>query len=385
MTDNNNTTSFEPQDRPSPAASRKPLRVGISHGDFNGVGYEVILKAFEEPTMFDLCTPIVFGSAKIAAYHRKQLGIELPFHFVSSTQDAVAGKLNLVSCSDEEFNITFGQISKEAGRLAFVALERAVAALRAGEIDVLVTAPICKNAIQSVDFPFPGHTEYLESSLGDGDEALMILCNEQMRVALATTHLPIAKVASTITTDLVARRIHQLHKSLRRDFLISAPRIAVLGLNPHSGDNGTLGSEEADIIVPAIKAAVDEGIQCFGPYPADGFFGARQYGKFDAVLAMYHDQGLAPFKTLSMDDGVNFTAGLPFVRTSPDHGTAFDIAGRNLASPMSMRHAIYTAIDVYRNRNTDDEATANPLPKLYREHREDAFRQRHNAPGQPEE
>lgn len=370
-----------PQEK-NTSANEKPtlLRVGITHGDTNGVGYEIILKAFAEQTMFEVCTPVVFGSAKIGNYHRKALGIETQFHFVNSAKDAVDGRLNLVNCFDNDVNVEFGRTSQEAGRAAYWALEAATEALKNGEIDVLVTAPICKNAIQSPDFNFAGHTEYLANRIGEGNEPLMVLANDVMRVALVTTHLPISEVAAAITKENVAKKIRQLNKSLQHDFLISAPRIAVLGLNPHNGDDGVMGHEEKEAIAPAVQEAVEQGIQCFGPYPADGFFGAGMFSHFDAVLAMYHDQGLAPFKALSMDNGVNITAGLPYVRTSPDHGTAFDIAGCNKASEASFRQAIYTAIDIHRNRKADDEARKNPLPKLYHERKEDGNRNRHVTP-----
>lgn len=370
-----------PQEK-NTSANEKPtlLRVGITHGDTNGVGYEIILKAFAEQTMFEVCTPVVFGSAKIGSYHRKALGIETQFHFVNSAKDAVDGRLNLVNCFDNDVNVEFGRTSQEAGRAAYWALEAATEALKNGEIDVLVTAPICKNAIQSPDFNFAGHTEYLANRIGEGNEPLMVLANDVMRVALVTTHLPISEVAAAITKENVAKKIRQLNKSLQHDFLISAPRIAVLGLNPHNGDDGVMGHEEKEAIAPAVQEAVEQGIQCFGPYPADGFFGAGMFSHFDVVLAMYHDQGLAPFKALSMDNGVNVTAGLPYVRTSPDHGTAFDIAGCNKASEASFRQAIYTAIDIHRNRKADDEARKNPLPKLYHERKEDGNRNRHVTP-----
>ena len=381
MADFNMSGNDTPQEK-NTSANEKPtlLRVGITHGDTNGVGYEIILKAFAEQTMFEVCTPVVFGSAKIGSYHRKALGIETQFHFVNSAKDAVDGRLNLVNCFDNDVNVEFGRTSQEAGRAAYWALEAATEALKNGEIDVLVTAPICKNAIQSPDFNFAGHTEYLANRIGEGNEPLMVLANDVMRVALVTTHLPISEVAAAITKENVAKKIRQLNKSLQHDFLISAPRIAVLGLNPHNGDDGVMGHEEKEAIAPAVQEAVEQGIQCFGPYPADGFFGAGMFSHFDAVLAMYHDQGLAPFKALSMNNGVNITAGLPYVRTSPDHGTAFDIAGCNKASEASFRQAIYTAIDIHRNRKADDEARKNPLPKLYHERKEDGNRNRHVTP-----
>ncbi|MBQ0050040.1 MAG: 4-hydroxythreonine-4-phosphate dehydrogenase PdxA [Bacteroidales bacterium] len=353
-----------------------PIRIALTPGDINGVGYEVILKAFLDPVILDFCTPIIYGNPKTLAYHRKALEIEVPYVVINDAADAQNGKLNLLAVSDEEVPVNLGEATPEAGRAAFDSLEAAVADWKEGQYDVLVTAPINKHSIQGGDFHFPGHTEYLQERLGDGSESLMILLNERIRVALVTTHLPIAKIADSITTELIQKRIHQLEKSLKRDFLVTRPRIAVLSLNPHAGDNGLLGNEEKDIIEPAIEQANEEGINAYGPFSADGFFGTAAYEHYDAVLAMYHDQGLAPFKTIAMDDGVNFTAGLPIVRTSPDHGTAYDIAGRNEADANSLRQAIYLAIDVFRNRAFYDEENENPLPKLFHERREDERRDR---------
>lgn len=353
-------------------------RVAITPGDTNGVGYEVVMKAFSEPTMMELCTPIIYGNPKTMAYHRKALGLEVNYTVIQSADDAKEGRLNLLSVSDEELKIDFGQQSEEAGRAALQSLEAAVEDYRQGKFDVLVTAPINKNSIQSDKFHFPGHTEYIEERLGEeGDKALMILMNERVRVALVSTHLPIAKVAESITVDGIVEKLRILNRTLCRDFLITRPRIAVLALNPHAGDGGLLGTEEQDIINPAIVKAREERIDAYGAYPADGFFGSAQYEHFDAILAMYHDQGLAPFKVLAMDDGVNYTAGLPIVRTSPDHGTAYDIAGKGVADENSFRQAIYHAIDIVRNRQRYDEAYENPLPKLYHERHEDERRERH--------
>jgi 4-hydroxythreonine-4-phosphate dehydrogenase len=342
------------------------IKVGITHGDPNGIGYEVILKTFADPAMLELCTPIIYGSPKVASYHRKALELQTNFATVNSAANVQPDNLNLIPCTAEEVKIDFGQATAEAGEAALAALERAVKDWKEGLIDVLVTAPINKHSIQSDKFKFPGHTEYIQSCVGhDGQQALMILMNERMRIALATTHLPISKVAPAITADLVLSKLRALDQSLRRDFAISNPRIAVLALNPHAGEEGLLGKEEQENIVPAMQKAEEEKINVFGPYPADGFFGTRAYESFDAVLAMYHDQGLAPFKLLAMNDGVNFTAGLDLVRTSPDHGTAFDIAGQCKADENSFRQAIYTAIDVFRARQAWDEARQNPLPKLF--------------------
>ena len=344
------------------------IKVGITHGDFNGIGYEVILKALDDNRIFELCTPIIYGSAKIAAFYRK--GMELQGSQPVQIQDPSQARkdaCNIINVIGQEAHIEPGASTKEAGEAAFAALERAVADLRSGAIDVLVTAPINKHNTQSELFSFPGHTEYLEASIGDGARSLMVLFNERLRVALVTTHLPIAKVAGEITTVTILEKLELFNKSLIQDFGIVKPRIAVLALNPHSGEGGMLGSEENDVIAPAIGQAVAKKILAFGPYAADGFFGNGMYSKFDGVLAMYHDQGLAPFKTIAMESGVNFTAGLPYVRTSPDHGTGYDIAGKNLASEESMRNAIYAAIDVFRSRATHADMTANPLRKQYHE------------------
>lgn len=349
--------------------NNRKIRVAISHGDINGISYEVMLKALEDNRILELCTPIIYGSAKIAAFYRKAL--ELPpmtFNQVASGAEIKDGVYNIVNVIGEDTKVEPGVSTEIAGRAAFSALEGAVSDLRAGNVDVLVTAPINKNNIQSDTFRFPGHTEYLEASLGEeGDHAMMILCNEDMRVALATIHLPLAKVAQTITRELVFEKIRVLNASLKRDFAIRSPRIAVLSLNPHAGESGLLGDEEKNAIIPAIQDAKDKRIMAFGPYAADGFFGSGRFVKFDGILAMYHDQGLAPFKALAMDNGINFTAGLPYVRTSPDHGTGYDIAGRGEASPESMRQAIYAAIDIFCNRERDEEINRHPLRRQYYE------------------
>ena len=358
----------------------RKIRVAITHGDTNGIGYEVILKTFADPTIFELCTPIVYGSPKVAAYHRKALGLETPFSIINQAEEARDGRLNLLTCFDDEVKVDLGQPSAEAGSAALKALDRAMTDYRSELYDVLVTAPINKATIQSPGFHFPGHTEYIETSVGNGKKALMILMNENLRVALVTTHLPLKDVAKAITKEAIVEKATILHTALKRDFRISNPRIAVLALNPHAGDNGLLGQEEKDVIIPAIEQLVQKGIQAFGPYAADGFFGSGTYDRFDGVLAMYHDQGLAPFKTIALESGVNYTAGLDIVRTSPDHGTAYDIAGRGMADENSLRQAIYTAIDVYRNRKDYDEPLKNPLPKLFHEKREDGEKARFAIP-----
>lgn len=358
----------------------RKIRVAITHGDTNGIGYEVIFKTFAEQAMLELCTPIIYGSPKVAAYHRNALGIQANFTIINSAEDAHPGKLNLLPTFDEEVKVDLGSPSKEAGLASLKALERAVADYKNGLFDVLVTAPINKNNIQSDRFNFCGHTEYLEERLGDGNKSLMILLNDIMRVALVTTHLPIREVASAITKERIVEKATIFSNSLKRDFRISNPRIAVLALNPHAGDNGLLGTEENEIIIPAIKELSDNGVYAFGPFAADGFFAHGSYESFDGVLAMYHDQGLAPFKALDRGDGVNYTAGLPVVRTSPDHGTAYEIAGKNMADESSFRHAVYLALDVFRNRAEYDEPLANPLEKLYHEKRDESEKVRFSIP-----
>lgn len=344
----------------------RKLRVGITHGDINGIGYEVILKALEDNRILELCTPIIYGSAKIAAYYRKSLGVQTPsFYQAASIAEVKDGDYNIINVVPEDTKVEPGTSTQIAGQAAFAALEAAVADLRGGDIDVLVTAPINKHNIQSETFSFPGHTEYLEASIGDGDKSLMILCNDCVRVALVTTHMPINKVSESITKESIVEKLTIFNRSLIKDFGIVAPRIAVLSLNPHAGENGLLGKEENDTIIPAIEEARNNKILCFGPYAADGLFGSGQYDKFDGILAMYHDQGLAPFKTIAMTDGINFTAGLQMVRTSPDHGTGYDIAGKGEADPESMRCAIYHAIDIYRNRCRDAQMRRNPLRRQY--------------------
>ena len=350
--------------------SDKKIRVAITHGDTNGIGYEVILKTFAEPAMLDLCIPIIYGSPKVAAYHRKALNLQTNFSIIENAKDAQEGRLNLLTTFEDEVKVDLGQPSPEAGQAALKALDRAMTDYRMGLYDVLVTAPINKNTIQSDMFHFRGHTEYIEQSVGEGQKALMILMNDTLRVALVTTHLPIKDVAKAITKENIIEKATIFSQSLKRDMRISAPRIAVLALNPHAGDGGVLGTEEQDIISPAIAELEQQGVLAFGPYAADGFFGSGTYAHYDGVLAMYHDQGLAPFKTLALENGVNFTAGLPIVRTSPDHGTAYDIAGKGIADEQSFRQAIYAAIDIYRNRQNYDEPLADPLPKLYHEKRE---------------
>ena len=337
------------------------LKIGITQGDINGVGYEVILKALIDQNILEHCTPIIYGSAKAASFHKKNLGIDsYTISVARSAADVNIHKINLINTSDYEPKVELGQPTAEAGKAAFEALEAATADLLAGDIDAIVTAPINKATIQNEQFHFPGHTEYLESKADT--ESLMILASDRLRVALVTTHLPISQVPAAITTDAILHKLRLLDRSLREDFNVIRPRIAVLGLNPHAGDKGLLGTEELEIIAPAVKTACDEGIICVGPLAADGFFGSGNFKNYDAVLAMYHDQGLAPFKALTTESGVNITAGLPFVRTSPAHGTGYDITGKNIANELSMREAIYTALHIVSNRTTYAEIHENPLP-----------------------
>lgn len=337
--------------------NNRKIRVALTHGDPAGVGYETILRLLEDNRISDLATIIVYGSAKAAGFYRKALELpQVQFQRIDSAADARDGAFNIINVVGEDLKIEPGVASPECGQAALAALEAAVADLKAGTVDVLVTAPINKHAIQSESFHFPGHTEYLEEALGTTDaegnrsKALMMLCAGTLRVALATTHIPLRDVPQAITKERVLDYIKRLDASLRLDFGIERPRIAVLALNAHAGENGLIGTEEKEVIEPAIAEAHQQRILAFGPYAADGFFGAGSFKHFDGVLAMYHDQGLAPFKTLAMDAGVNFTAGLPYVRTSPDHGTGYDIAGQGKASAESLRQALYMAIDVFRNR-----------------------------------
>ncbi len=341
--------------------TQTPLKIGITHGDVNGVGYEIILKTLSDPRILELFTPVVYGSSKVASYHKKALNVgNTHFNLVRSAEQAVQGKANLVNIYDEEIKIDLGQSTPVAGEMAFLALEAATADLGKGFIDALVTAPINKQNIQREDFDFPGHTEYLANKFGVQD-SLMLMVSNDFRIGVITGHIPLSEVPKAITRELILYKLKIFHNSLVRDFGIRKPRLAVLGLNPHAGDKGVIGQEEQDIIIPAIQTAFDAGILTFGPYPADGFFGSSTFNKFDGILAMYHDQGLIPFKTLSFKSGVNYTAGLPVVRTSPAHGTAYDIAGKDMAAPDGFREAVYQAIDIVRNRKVFDEYNADPL------------------------
>lgn len=333
--------------------------VGISQGDLNGIGLEIILKTLSEPGLLEICVPVLFSSQKTVSYFRKMLALdEFNFNPCREFNQISSKKINLFVCYEEEVIIEMGKPTLASGKYAKLSLERATQALLEKNIDVLVTAPINKHNIQEAGFKYAGHTEYLGEALGGSP--LMLLCSDNLRVAVATGHIALKDVSQYITTEKVISKITQLNYSLINDFGIRKPKIAVLGLNPHAGENGTMGDEEVNSIAPAIQKA-NESMMVFGPYSADGFWGNETYKQFDGVLAMYHDQGLIPFKTLAFNSGVNYTAGLNFIRTSPDHGTAYDIAGKQIADESSFREAIYMAIDIYRNRHLQAEISANPL------------------------
>lgn len=335
--------------------------VGISHGDINSIGYEVIIKALMDNRIYDNFIPIVYGSAKVAAYHRKAINIDnFSFNIIRTAEEANVKRANIINCIDENIRVELGKPSVQAGEAAVIALDTACQDLASGKIDVLITAPVNKQTVQSETFHFPGHTEYLQEKF-KASEVLMLMINDFFRIGVATGHIPLNKVAATLTKELICSKIKILNQSLITDFGIRKPRIAVLGLNPHASDNGLIGNEEAEIIAPAVEQMRTENILAFGPFPADGFFGASSYKKFDAVLAMYHDQGLIPFKSMAFDGGVNYTAGLKYVRTSPAHGTAYELAGQNLAVPDSFRKAIYAACDIFKNRKLHTEINADPL------------------------
>ncbi|MCE1198826.1 MAG: 4-hydroxythreonine-4-phosphate dehydrogenase PdxA, partial [Marinilabiliales bacterium] len=326
-----------------------------------GIGYEVIIKTLSDSRLLESCTPIVYGSPKVAAYHRKALDVELfSFNQINHAKEASAKRVNIINCVDEEIRVELGRSTREAGEASLLSLQAAVRDLKAGDLDVIVTAPINKENIQSDKFKFAGHTEFFANEFG-AKNYMMLMVSDDLRVGVVTGHIPLNQVPQILTKEKILTNIRILHKTILEDFSIRKPRIAVLGLNPHAGDKGVIGSEDQNIIHPAIKQANEEGIIALGPYPADGFFGSGDFRKFDAILAMYHDQGLIPFKVLAFETGVNFTAGLPIVRTSPGHGTAYDIAGTGVASEISFRNAVYLAIDVYESRKLYRELSKNPL------------------------
>ena len=355
----------------------RKIRVAITHGDTNGVGYEVILKTFSDPTMLELCTPIVYGAPKVAAYHSNALGIETPFTIIKNAKDARDGKLNMLAVIEDDVKIDLGTATPESGQAAKVAIDKALEDYKAGLFDVLVTAPVSKNSIKG----FNGHTNYIEQVLNDGKKGLTILTNEDLRVALVTNNVAIKDIAESITKQKIVEKAIIFHQALRRDLRVSSPRIAVLALNPRCGEDGVLGDEEQTIINPAIAELTEQGIQVFGPYAADDFFGRSAYYRFDGVLAMYHDQGQTPFKAVAYENGVRLTTGLELIRTAPAHGANFAAAGKNITDEQSLRNAIYVAIDVWRNRQNYDEPYENPLPKLYHERRDESEKVRfHKKP-----
>ncbi len=337
------------------------LKIGISIGDINGIGLEVIIKTLLDSRILEYFTPIVYGNTKIASFHRKALGInDFSFNVVNSPEQAHTKRANMINCWQEDVKVTLGEENEIGGKYAFLSLKHAVDDLVRGEIDALVTAPINKHNIQREEFDFPGHTEYLQARTESSD-ALMFMISDELRVGVVTGHIPVKDIAPSISTEAIVSKLALMDASLKRDFWVRKPKIAVLGLNPHAGDNGLIGTEDEQLIAPAIAQAKASGVFCFGPYPADGFFASETYTKFDAVLAMYHDQGLIPFKHIAARGGVNFTAGLPVVRTSPDHGTGYDIAGKNVASEMSFREAIFAAVHIVARRREQDELLSNPL------------------------
>lgn len=350
------------------------IRIGITQGDINGVGYELILKTFSTEDMLSLCTPIIYGSPKAATYHRKAINNQTSFTVVDSANDAKENVLNMVNCyGDDEQKIEFGQATEEAGKYAMTSLNSAIADLREGRIDALVTSPLNRNVIKNEDgSAFGGESAYFEQILGEGKKAVDVYISNNLRVALLTSNLPISQVAEKITKESIAEKIVILHNTLKRDMDIDIPRIAVLSFNPTMGEDGKFGKEEEEVISPVIDELFKRGVRCMGPYAADEFFGTDNYKHFDAVLAMYHDQGLAPFKAIAIDEGILYTAGLPIVHTTVVGGTQYSIAGKDEADELAFRHAIYTAIDVVRNRNRFDHARQNQLKKQYFEKRDDS-------------
>ena len=347
--------------------SLENIIVGISIGDLNGIGSEIILKTFEDSRMLEFCTPVIFGNVRNLSFAKKTFEMTSMLHGIDSLDQTVAGKINVLNVWKENFEIKFGVNDENAGKYAIRSFTDAVEALKTNKIDVLVTAPINKYNIQSEEFAFPGHTDYLNQEL-EGD-SLMFMVNENLRVGLLTDHVPVSQVASNLNEQLIRKKIETVKMSLIRDFSINKPKIAVLGLNPHAGDGGVIGTEDDTLLKPIIRKMFEKGTMVFGPYPADGFFGNAQYEKFDAVIAVYHDQGLVPFKTLSFGNGVNYTAGLNKIRTSPDHGTAFDIAGKGIADYNSFKEAVYLAIDIHQSRLNYEQISGNPL-KIKEKHLE---------------
>jgi 4-hydroxythreonine-4-phosphate dehydrogenase len=344
-----------------PPEKENRIRVGITHGDINGIGYEVIIKTMQDQRLMEMYTLIVYGSSKVASYHRKTLNIpDFNFNLVKKADLAHPRRPNIINIVEDEVKLDLGKSTTIGGELSLLSLEMAIDDLQKNHIDVLVTAPINKKNIQSAAFHFPGHTEYLAGKFGVKDY-LMLMVSNNIRIGTITGHIPLNKVSESLNENLIISKINIMNQSLIRDFAIVNPRIAVLAINPHAGDGVLLGSEDDTIIRPAIEKAYNQNTLVFGPFPADGFFGSSTFTQFDGILAVYHDQGMLPFKLLSFEDGVNFTAGLPYVRTSPAHGTAYDLAGKNIANAEAFRNAVYMACDIFNNRLAYDELTANPL------------------------
>ncbi|MEZ4887429.1 MAG: 4-hydroxythreonine-4-phosphate dehydrogenase PdxA [Chitinophagales bacterium] len=342
------------------------VKIGISIGDINSVSTEIIIKTFKDERMFKYCVPIIYGSSRVISYYKKVLqDDDFNYNIITSVKRAKEGVCNVLNCWTEDVPITIGRPNPVVGKFALRAIESAMYDLNEGELDMILTAPVNKSLLNTSENPFPGHTEYITQKF-EGSASMMFLVSNQLRVGLVTNHVPVQDIAKNISEKLIMKKLRIMHDSLKRDFGIVRPKIAVLGLNPHAGDSGLIGHEEEEIIIPTLEKAKNDNMLVFGPYAADGFFGMGLYKQFDAILAMYHDQGLVPFKTLSFGHGVNFTAGLPIVRTSPDHGTAYDIAGKNIASEQSFREAIFMGIDVIRHRQNFDEMNANPLKKASR-------------------
>lgn len=337
------------------------IKLGISIGDLNGIGSEIVLKTFDDTRMLDFCTPIIFASSKIINFLKKYYGLSLNFQGIDHPSKAIDGKINVMNVWKDNVNIKFGEEDPAVGDFAFRSLEAATSALNNDEIDVLVTAPINKATIQSEKFKFPGHTDYLAQQLGG--ESLMFMITDNLKIGLLTDHVALKDIATVITPELIEKKINIISNTLKQDFRVQKPKIAILGINPHSGDNGVIGKEDEETLKPTIQKLRDKGLLVFGPYSADSFFGSKNYKNFDAVVASYHDQGLIPFKTLSFGNGVNFTAGLKKVRTSPDHGTAFEIAGKNEANINSFKEAVFKGIEIYKAREEYKVLTENPLKK----------------------
>lgn len=338
------------------------IRVGISIGDMNGIGSEIVIKTFEDARMLDFCTPILFANTKLMSFFKHQFNSKINFHGISDASMALPGKINVVNVWKENVKIEFGKEDKEVGEYAFKSLEAAVKALKSNEIDTLVTAPINKSTIQSEKFTFPGHTDYLAKEMA-GESLMFMIAPEELglRVGLLTDHVAVKDIAHTISPELIEKKVEIITQTLQQDFQVSKPKIAVLGINPHSGDNGIIGSEDEEIMKPTLEKINEKGALVYGPYSADSFFGAGNYKNFDAIIASYHDQGLIPFKTLSFGQGVNFTAGLNKIRTSPDHGTAYEIAGKGIADFKSFREAVFLALKIYKNRTEYQKLTENTL------------------------